>query len=156
MQYTCHKGKKKRDKVVNPGRNKNSFSTRALRYFQDVNIPLEANFWNQLKFRQGDIWKTMGQTTLKQVLAESRGTRGKGFVTKEMCIESARKYRTLKEWRNSPEQYHQNLANQKRYAKVKTKLAARLKRVLVKTKDPRAIGKGDELDNYACKYQECL
>lgn len=64
-------------------KNKNNFSTRALQYFQDVNIPLTANFWNQLSFKQGDIWKTMGQTTIKQVLSEMAGRKGKDFMTKD-------------------------------------------------------------------------
>ncbi len=64
-------------------KNTNNFSTRALQYFQDVNIPLEANFWNQLKFRQGDIWKTMGQTDLKQVLFEMTNRSPKYFMTPE-------------------------------------------------------------------------
>jgi uncharacterized sulfatase len=50
----------------------------------------------------------------------------------------------------------QNLVRRVRYAKIKADLAARLKKYLVETKDPRAIGRGDELDNYARKYQECL
>ena len=50
----------------------------------------------------------------------------------------------------------QNLAGQKRYAGVKTKLAARLKKDLLDTQDPRALGRGKELDDYARKYQDCL
>ena len=64
-------------------KNRNNFSTRALQYFQDVNIPLTANFWNQLSFKQGDIWKTMGQTTIKQVLSEMAGRKGYSFLTKD-------------------------------------------------------------------------
>ena len=75
--------RKKGDKEVNPNKNKNNFSTRALQYFQDVNIPLTANFWNQLSFKQGDIWKTMGQTTIKQVLSEMAGRKGKDYLTKD-------------------------------------------------------------------------
>lgn len=50
----------------------------------------------------------------------------------------------------------QNLADQSRYAKIKADLAARLRRELLETKDPRAIGKGDELDGYARKFQKPL
>jgi N-sulfoglucosamine sulfohydrolase len=50
----------------------------------------------------------------------------------------------------------QNLADRGQYANVKADLAGRLKKDLVQTKDPRALGRGDELDNYARKYQECL
>jgi hypothetical protein len=50
----------------------------------------------------------------------------------------------------------QNLADQSQYAEIKADLAARLKRDLVETKDPRAIGKGDELDEYARKFQKSL
>ncbi|MFC1633808.1 sulfatase [Planctomycetota bacterium] len=50
----------------------------------------------------------------------------------------------------------QNLADRNQYDKVKTELAARLKKDLIETKDPRALGKGYELDDYARKYQECL
>lgn len=75
--------KRKKRETTSNNRSKNGFSTRALRYFQDVNIPLTANFWNQLKFKQGDIWKTMGQTTLRQVLSEMGGRKGKDFLTKE-------------------------------------------------------------------------
>jgi len=74
--------RKKRGEAVNPGRNKNNFSTRALRYFQEVEIPLTANFWNQLKFKQGDIWKTMGQTDLRQVRSEMAGRKGKDYLNK--------------------------------------------------------------------------
>ncbi len=75
--------RKKGDKQVNPSKNRNNFSTRALQYFQDVNIPLTANFWNQLSFKQGDIWKTMGQTTIRQVLTEMAGRKGKDYLTKD-------------------------------------------------------------------------
>ncbi|MBA7682744.1 Ulvan-active sulfatase [subsurface metagenome] len=54
-----------------------------------------------------------------------------------------------------PYQLH-NLAGQGRYASIKADLAARLKKDLVETRDPRAIGKGDELDEYARKYQKPL
>lgn len=50
----------------------------------------------------------------------------------------------------------QNLADQDRYARIKAQLAARLKRNLIKTEDPRALGKGYELDGYARKYQKSL
>jgi len=70
----------------------NTFNTRALRYFQEVNIPLTADFWNQLKFKQGDIWKTMGQTTLQQVLSEMAGKNGGIFRTKEWAKERALPY----------------------------------------------------------------
>ncbi len=50
----------------------------------------------------------------------------------------------------------QNLADRGQYADVKADLAARLKKDLVQTKDPRALGRGDELDNYARKYQGTL
>jgi N-sulfoglucosamine sulfohydrolase len=50
----------------------------------------------------------------------------------------------------------QNLAEQRRYAGVKAKLAARLKKDLLDTQDPRALGRGQELDDYARKYQDCL
>jgi len=50
----------------------------------------------------------------------------------------------------------QNLADRGQYANIKADLAARLKKDLVQTKDPRALGRSDELDNYARKYQECL
>jgi uncharacterized sulfatase len=49
-----------------------------------------------------------------------------------------------------------NLASQNRYDQIKTKLAAKLKEDLIKNKDPRAIGEGSELDNYARKYQKSL
>jgi len=71
----------------------NNFSTRALRYFQNANIPLTANFWNQLKFKQNDVWKTMGQTTLAQVQSEMIGKKGKGFMTKEYYDEVVSTYK---------------------------------------------------------------
>ncbi len=49
-----------------------------------------------------------------------------------------------------------NLADRNQYATIKTELAARLKKDLIETKDPRILGKGRELDDYARKYQECL
>jgi len=49
-----------------------------------------------------------------------------------------------------------NLAEQNQYATIKMELAAKLKRDLVETKDPRALDKGHDLDDYAHKYQECL
>jgi len=50
----------------------------------------------------------------------------------------------------------QNLADQSQYAESKADLAERLKRDLVETEDPRAIGRGDELDEYARKFQKSL
>ena len=88
-------------------KNTNSFSTRALSYFQDVNIPLEANFWNQLKFRQGDIWKTMGQTTIQTVLSEMRGKGTKNFLTKEYIAEEALEYNDFKVWREERQPSYQ-------------------------------------------------
>jgi len=82
----------------------NTFNTRALQYFYDVNIPLTADFWNELSFKQSDVWKTMGQTTLKQVLSEMSGSRGKGFRDKEYAKEYALKYNSLGEW----EENHQS------------------------------------------------
>jgi uncharacterized sulfatase len=49
-----------------------------------------------------------------------------------------------------------NIAGQNQYAGIKVKLAARLKKDLIRTKDPRAHGKGNKLDNYARKYQNSL
>ncbi|UCF16867.1 MAG: hypothetical protein JSW59_05295, partial [Phycisphaerales bacterium] len=49
-----------------------------------------------------------------------------------------------------------NLTGQSPYAGVKAELAARLSKDLLATKDPRALGRGEELDNYARKYQKCL
>lgn len=88
-------------------KNSNTFSTRALRYFQDVNIPLEANFWNQLKFRQGDIWKTMGQTTIQAVLSEMRGKGTKNFLSKEYITEEALEYDDFKVWREERQPSYQ-------------------------------------------------
>jgi len=72
----------------------NTFNARALQYFYDVNIPLTADFWNQLNFHQNDIWKTMGQTTLKQVLSEMSGKDGGIFRTKDWAKERALPYKT--------------------------------------------------------------
>ena len=93
-------------------KNTNSFSTRALRYFQDVNIPLEANFWNQLKFRQGDIWKTMGQTDLKQVLTEMAGRKVTGYLTYEDCKNEALKYKTKRQFLDNAGSYYQRAYGQ--------------------------------------------
>jgi uncharacterized sulfatase len=49
-----------------------------------------------------------------------------------------------------------NLVDQNRYAGIKAKLAVRLKKYLIETKDPRILGKGRELDDYARKYQKSL
>jgi len=49
-----------------------------------------------------------------------------------------------------------NLADQDRYSNVRADLAERLRKDLARTKDPRALGHGDELDNYARKYQKSL
>jgi uncharacterized sulfatase len=49
-----------------------------------------------------------------------------------------------------------NLADQNRYTGIKAKLAVRLKKYLIETKDPRALGKGSELDDCARKYQKSL
>ena len=49
-----------------------------------------------------------------------------------------------------------NLADQDQYAGVKADLAERLSKDLVQTKDPRSIGRGDELDSYARMYQKSL
>jgi uncharacterized sulfatase len=57
--------------------------------------------------------------------------------------------------KEDPYQLH-NLAGERQYKTVKAELAARLKKDLVQTKDPRAIGKGHELDEYARKYQKSL
>jgi len=57
--------------------------------------------------------------------------------------------------KNDPYQLR-NLADRNQYAKIKTELAARLKEDLIKTKDPRVLGKGQELDDYARKYQKSL
>lgn len=93
-------------------KNTNSFSTRALRYFQDVNIPLTADFWNQLSFKQGDVWKTMGQTTLKQVISEMAGKRGKFFITKDLCEKEAALYNTRGEFfRGNMSYYNTSLTN---------------------------------------------
>tara|TARA_R110000822_G_C15304675_1_gene492262 strand:- start:54 stop:2000 length:1947 start_codon:yes stop_codon:yes gene_type:complete len=88
---------KRKKRGVN--KNKRNFSTRALQYFQEANIPLTANFWNQLSFKQGDIWKTMGQTTLKQVINEMVGKGNeKIFRTYEQCLFEAKKYPNVTEW----------------------------------------------------------
>jgi len=50
----------------------------------------------------------------------------------------------------------QNLADLSKYANITAELAAQLKKDLVETRDPRALGQGDDLDQYAQKYQECL
>ena len=92
--------RKKREKVKN-NRTQTNFSTRALSYFQDVNIPLEANFWNQLKFRQGDIWKTMGQTSLDKVISEMKGrtaNKGYNYLTYEYCKKESSKFNSRKEF----------------------------------------------------------
>ena len=75
-----------------PGSN---FNARALQYFYDVNIPLTADFWNQLSFKQNDIWKTMGQTTLQQVLGEMRGRKYEYEYnwTPEKIAKVAKKYK---------------------------------------------------------------
>ena len=99
--------KKRQPRQDNPVRNKNGFSTRALQYFQDVNIPLEANFWNQLKFRQGDIWKTMGQTSLKQVLTEMAGRKVTGYLTYDDCKNEALKYKTKRQFLDNANNYYQ-------------------------------------------------
>ena len=49
-----------------------------------------------------------------------------------------------------------NLAGQRRYAKVKADLAARLTEELLKTEDPRALQRGHELDGYARSFQKPL
>lgn len=79
-------------------KNNNNFSTRALQYFQNADIPLTANFWNQLNFKQGDIWKTMGQTTLLQVMSEMKGSRGNYFWTFDLVKEVALKYNSRTEF----------------------------------------------------------
>lgn len=88
-------------------KNSNTFSTRALRYFQDVNIPLEANFWNQLKFRQGDVWKTMGQTTIQAVLSEMQGRGTRNFLSKEYITEEALEFDDFKVWREERQPSYQ-------------------------------------------------
>ena len=50
----------------------------------------------------------------------------------------------------------QNLAGEDQYTSAKADLDERLRKDLVRTKDPRSIGRGDELDNYARKYQKSL
>ena len=50
----------------------------------------------------------------------------------------------------------QNLVDQDQYANVRADLAEGLRKDLVQTKDPRALGRGDELDSYARKYQKSL
>jgi len=50
----------------------------------------------------------------------------------------------------------QNLADDTRYAEAKSELARRLKRELINTQDPRALGRGQELDDYARNCQESL
>ncbi|MBN2315596.1 MAG: sulfatase [Sedimentisphaerales bacterium] len=57
--------------------------------------------------------------------------------------------------KNDPYQLR-NLADQNQYAEIKMELAARLKKELIETQDPRALGKGQELDDYALKYQKSL
>jgi superfamily II DNA or RNA helicase len=87
--------------------NNNNFSTRALRYFQESNIPLTANFWNQLSFKQSDIWKTVAQTTMQQVFNEIVGRTKQISWTKEQCIEIAKQYNTRFEFQtNSQGAYH--------------------------------------------------
>lgn len=76
----------------------NNFSTRALRAFQSAKIPLTANFWNELSHKQSDIFKTYSQTTLRQVISEMNGSRGKGFLTKEYVAERALEFNSLGDW----------------------------------------------------------
>lgn len=83
---------KKRRKPQNERTPSNSFNARALQYFYDVNIPLTADFWNQLSFKQNDIWKTMGQTTLQQVILEMNGRESYNDWTYEECKKEALKY----------------------------------------------------------------
>lgn len=92
---------KKRSAVKNANsrKNNNNFSTRALQYFQNADIPLTANFWNQLKFKQNDVWKTMGQTTLQKVLSEMVGkTPNSGAWTVSRVLQDALQYKTIWEW----------------------------------------------------------
>jgi superfamily II DNA or RNA helicase len=64
-------------------RNKGSFSTRVFKAFNQVNIPLTANFWNEIKTKHSDVFKGYANTNLKQVIAEIAGNKGKDFLTKE-------------------------------------------------------------------------
>ena len=95
------------------GSNENNFSTSSLNAFNNVNIPLTAMFWNEIKTKHSDVFKGYAQTTLSQVLSEMSGKIQHTYWTFDECKKEAEKYKRKIDFLTNSNDHYQRAYGQK-------------------------------------------
>lgn len=85
----------------NPENREQRLDVRALAWFERVGVPLQVDFWSEVKHTGSELFKTIAYVKLDDVFKAhyNKGGFSDNAITIERVAESAAKYNTTKEWR---------------------------------------------------------
>lgn len=82
----------------NPENREQRLDVRALAWFERVGVPLQVDFWNEVKHTGSELFKTVAYVKLDDVF-KAHYNIGDDEITFERVAESAAKYNSIPEWR---------------------------------------------------------